>query len=125
MISSLLVNVWISSNRLPCKHIFAIFKVVPGCSWNSPLACFSDSPLFSLDESIYSVGQKQNLVYNICASPVHENDVVVDDQVNDNEIPLLITAEGTTDCTELQSFKSQCTPTAGEGELKANDPLAV
>ena len=24
---------------LPCKHIFAIFKVIPGYSWNSLPAC--------------------------------------------------------------------------------------
>ena len=81
---------------LPCKHIFAIFKVVPVYSWNSLPNCFINSLLFSLDESVFSVDQKQNLVYKICASPVHEDDVVANDQVGDNEVLLLETTEATT-----------------------------
>lgn len=113
---------------LPCKHIFAIFEVIPGYSWNSLPACFTNSPLFSLDESVYSEDQKQNLVYNICVSPVYENEVVANDQVGDNEVPLLEATEGTTN-PELPSSKAAQTTLSlavkGDSELKAIDPLAV
>ena len=111
---------------LPCKHIFAIFKVIPGYSWNSLPACFINSPLFSLDVSVYSEDPKQNLEYNICVSPVHENDVVANDQMADNEVPLFETTEGTTN-PELPSSKAaQITlPPPVKGELKTIDPLAV
>ena len=115
---------------LPCKHIFAIFKVVPGYSWNSLPACFSNSPLFSLDESVFSTDQKQNLVYNVCASPVCQNGMEVNDQMNDYEVSLLEVTEGTTDPDhELPSPKefqiSLPTSTAVQGEQKAIDPLAI
>ena len=111
---------------LPCKHIFAIFKVIPGYSWNSLPAYFTNSPLFSLDVSVYSEDQKQNLEYNICVSPVHENDVVANDQMGDNEVPLFETTEGTTDPELPSSKEPQITLSpAVKGELKAIDPLAV
>ena len=111
---------------LPCKHIFAIFKVVPGYSWNSLPACFSNSPLFNLDESVFSADQKQNLAYHICPSPVRQNVVVVNDQLSDYEVPLLEITEGTTD-PELPSSKAAqiSLPTAIQGEQKAMNPLAV
>ena len=90
---------------LPCKHIFAIFKVIPGYSWNSLPACFTNSPLFSLDVSVYSEDEKQNLECNICVSPAHENDVVANDQMSDNEVPQLETTEDSTD-PELPSSKA-------------------
>lgn len=83
---------------LLCKHIFAIFKFVPRYSWNSLHVCFSNSPLFNLDESVFSADQ--NLVYNIYVSPVYQNSMVVDDQLSDHascEVPLLEITEGTTD----------------------------
>ena len=49
--------------------------------------------------------------------------LVADDQENDNKTPLLETTEAAD--TELQSPKSQGSPTAIKGELKPNNPLAV
>jgi len=49
--------------------------------------------------------------------------LVADDQENDNKTPLLETTEAAD--TELQSPKSQDSPTAIKGELKPNNPLAV
>ncbi|XP_065196481.1 uncharacterized protein LOC135827972 [Sycon ciliatum] len=73
---------------LPCKHMFAVFKNVPGCSWESLPETYRSSPKMTLD-------------IDLGDGEVHSEDLEVPEQVNNshevgaqlsdpvsNEIPL-------------------------------------
>ena len=117
---------------LPCKHMFAILTVVPGYSWESLPVCFSTSPLYNIDESVFSADQKQDLVYNL-STPVSQtttvnqkNSVGLSDQLNDQTNA---TGEDHTMdimCTEDIEVSSPHTALPqDEGNSKAINSLAV
>ena len=60
---------------LPCKHIFAVLTIAPGCSWESLPGYFRNSPLISIDDDVFSVEQKSEPDHSVTEiSGVKENE---------------------------------------------------
>ena len=133
---------------LQCKHIFSILEIVPGYSWDSLPAFFTNNPLFVLDQSVFSSEQKQDLVYSVKENDqreivVSENPVFeIQEGMEDTSLSppstiLNATTEGTGDVQLLSSIKNVTEGTTEDvdihlpsicslnSEEKGIDPLAV